>query len=504
MNRFLLPIFLLFSVHLMAQEFDGFALYNSLNSSTTFLIDKDGNIAHRWNLPTRGNYAVLLKDNGNIVRGAIYNGTDIRGAAVGGMVQEWDKDANLIWEHIYSDATKVSHHDITLMPQGGVLLTAWEVIDRAHLDSLGYLATANQRYGTHFVELRQIAGTQEAEVVWEWHIVDHMVQDGDPDLSNYGVIADNPQLMDVNVPTSGGFGGPGGGGDWFHVNGVNYSETLDLITFSSRFLSEIFVIDHSTTSAEAAGHTGGNSGMGGDFLYRWGNPSNYDTPGNRRIMGPVHDARFIPDDGRFRGGFIQFFNNAGADGTTAITAIDPPFNGTTYDREPGKAYGPEIEDFSLATRARASGQSASNAMPNGNTFVNLSGGYMYEEDRDGNMVWQYPEGPAKAFRYTCDHPGIKALLGDDSGCPTSSTKSYLVEQNLQMAPNPSDGFFNITGLSGLNKIQSIEVMDSAGKILQVIENQSNTVDLSNNASGFYLVKFNFDGKRSQTKMVSVK
>lgn len=499
MNRLLLPICFLFSIHLMAQEFDGFALYNSLNSSTTFLIDKDANIAYRWNCPTRGNYTVLLKDNGNIVRGAIYSGNDIRGAAVGGMIQEFDKDVNLIWEHIYSNANKVSHHDITLMPQGGVLITAWEAINRARLDSLGYTPTIDLRYGTHFVELRQVPGTQTAEVVWEWHIVDHMVQDVNPNLSNFGDIADNPQLMNVNVTTSGGFGG-----DWFHVNGVNYSEELDLITFSSRFLSEIFVIDHSTTSAEAAGHTGGNSGMGGDILYRWGNPGNYKTIGNRRITGPVHDARFIPDDGRFRGGFIQFFNNAGADGTTVITAIDPPFNGTTYDREPGRAYGPEIEDFSLPTRARASGQSASNAMPNGNTFVNLSGGFMYEEDRNGNMVWQYPEGPAKAFRYTCDHPGIKALLGDDSGCPSSSTRSYLVEQNLQLAPNPSDGFFNITGLSGLNQIESIEVMDSAGKLLQIIENQLNSIDLSNNAAGVYFIKFNFDGGKSQTKMVSVK
>jgi hypothetical protein len=38
---------------------------------------------------------------------------------------------------------------------------------------------------------------------------------------------------------------------------------------------EILQIMHSTTTVQAATHSGGNSGMGGDILYRWGNPSNY-------------------------------------------------------------------------------------------------------------------------------------------------------------------------------------------------------------------------------------
>ena len=70
--------------------------------------------------------------------------------------------------------------------------------------------------------------------------------DENESLDNYGQIIDHPELLNANISTGGG-GPPGGGGggpsDWFHVNGVDYNPELDQIVFSSRFLSEIFVID---------------------------------------------------------------------------------------------------------------------------------------------------------------------------------------------------------------------------------------------------------------------
>ena len=59
--------------------------------------------------------------------------------------------------------------------------------------------------------------------------------------------------------------------------------------------SEFWIIDHGTTTAQAAGHTGGRRGRGGDLLYRWGNPRAYraGTKADRKLFAQ-HNAHWIP------------------------------------------------------------------------------------------------------------------------------------------------------------------------------------------------------------------
>lgn len=106
-------------------------------------------------------------------------------------------------------------------------------------------------------------------IVWEWHVWDHLIQEHDASKDNYGDPAAHPELVDVN----------GSGGKvaafWNHMNSIHYNPELDQIMMSVRGNSELWVIDHSTTTEEAAGHSGGRYGKGGDLLYRWGNPSTY-------------------------------------------------------------------------------------------------------------------------------------------------------------------------------------------------------------------------------------
>ncbi|MBB78023.1 MAG: hypothetical protein CL844_03355 [Crocinitomicaceae bacterium] len=493
--------------NLNSQSFNGYALYNLQNQNTTYLIDDQGNIAHNWSCSSSCNYTVLLKENGNIVRGTKYNNNQLNGAAVGGKIQELDPNANVVWEYVYSNSDHVSHHDITLLPNGNVILTAWEVKSTAELIQAGFDNPSSEKWPTHFVELQQ-NGTS-ADIVWEWHIWDHLIQDHDPTKDNYGIVANHPELMDINAVSGGGGpggggpggGGPGGGGgDWFHVNGVDYNEDLDQLVFSSRFASEIFIIDHSTTTAEAAGHTGGNSGMGGDFLYRWGNPSNYGSSASQTIPNAVHDPRWIKDDGRPLGGYIQYFNNSGAPGGgSTVEAIQAPENGYLYNFS-GNSYGPANYDFQHVCLASANGQSASDAMSNGNIFVNVSQNYMYEVDQTGNVVWQYNAGPTKAFRYECDHPGIIALLGEDPCGLLSVSEQTLSKINIY--PNPSNGIFLIDGfILGENSL-SVKIIDVFGKVVLETKNSLN-LDLTNFEDGVYFVSLNFNNEKEIVRKISL-
>jgi len=520
---FILLTLILSMQFIKGQSFNGFALYNSQGSNTTYLIDENQNIAHTWNMTTECNYTVQLKENGNLIRGTkgntnVFSNGNI--AAGGGIVQEIAPDGTIVWEYIYANSDHVSHHDLTLVGDN-VLLTAYEKKTSTELNAAGFNNASSEKWPTHFIELEP-DGNGGANIIWEWHIWDHMCQDTDASKPNYvSNISDNPELININMIQGGG--GPGGGnsGDWFHVNGVDYNEDLDQIVFSSRFASEIYIIDHSTTTSEAATHSGGNSGMGGDILYRWGNPSNYEVSGSQMIDNAVHDARWITDDGRPNGGYLQIFNNSGvSNSVSAIDGIETPWDAATntYLRNPGQAF----EPFSYTTRYEcafsSSGQSASDRMSNGNIYVNASGGQggagvMYEVDSLGTIVWgPYNAQSQKGFRYECDYAGIIALEPYMNTATTSCFNHTLVEdfllEDLLVYPNPinSDITIEFESTSGSEII--IGVYNTLGqeifnkKISSFSGQFKEKINLEYYSEGVYIVNIVSNTGQLYTKRIS--
>ena len=112
--------------------------------------------------------------------------------------------------------------------------------------------------------------------------------------SIYGDLNSNPGKIDINYSLD---NPPGGnffdGGDIMHANGLDYDPLNDVIYLSVNYFDEIWVIDHSTTTEEAQSNSGGNYNKGGDLIYRFGNPTTYNSLGNK-LFDKNHFPNFLP------------------------------------------------------------------------------------------------------------------------------------------------------------------------------------------------------------------
>jgi len=369
------------------KAFNGYTLFNAGPTASggfggngaAYLVNNCGEIINGWQSEYNAGLSCYLDYKGNLVR-PIQNrqNNQLGGAGGGGGIEIQDWDGNVTWLFDYNENNQYfQHHDIEPLPNGNILLIAWEkfsAIEMAEYGRPGSLVTE------HIVEVKP-TGPTTGEIVWEWHLIDHTVQHFENSLDNYGVIADNPQLIDVNL---------GNPNDHIHLNSVDYVEEFDLILLSSRFMSEIYIIDHSITTEEAAGHTGGRFGKGGDILYRWGNPQNYNKGDeNDRSLNDQHGVHWVP--GSYNNGkpLISIFDNNNIR-NSFLVAIEPPVTkdgSFIYDEEIGFKNTKQVlkEGVSFAPIG-----SSCQGLPNGNFLYSInSNGEIGEVDANGDLVWQY-------------------------------------------------------------------------------------------------------------------
>ena len=391
---------------------EGYSLFAPMGETTTYLIDEAGNTAFSWHSTYRPGLAVYLLENGNLLRTGNTNSTNFNVGGAGGIVQEIAPNGAVTWSFEYDNAQGRLHHDIEPLPNGHVLMIAWELKTQQEALAAGRnpnLLTDGELWPDTIIEVDP--GTND--IVWEWHVWDHLVQDYDATKTNYGVVADHPERINLNYR---GTGGKPGGADWTHINSIDYNADFDQILLSVHNFSEIWVIDHSTTTAEAASHSGGNSGLGGDLLYRWGNPQAHNAgSASDQQLFVQHDAAWIPAGYPGAGHILIFNNGNGRPGGnySSVDEIVPPVDNTgNYT-----GYGPTAPVWSYTattpTDFYATNISGAQRLPNGNTLIcDGPDGYFFEVTTAGNVVWSFGYGNQAIFRvtrYGSDYAGLPPI-----------------------------------------------------------------------------------------------
>ena len=378
----------------------GYTLFAPLSGDTTYLIDIDGQVVRTWESDFGAAGCVYMLDNGHVLRcGKDSEPFGFNGGPAGGRIQEWDFDGNLVWDFSYRSEERLPHHDVAILPNGNVLAVAWEKKTPDETRQMGRrenLVPDEALWPDMLIEFEP-QPPDGARIVWEWHSWDHMVQDTDPTLDGYGVPSEHPDRIDINGDQAGTLNPPANPtSDIFHTNAVAYNPALDQIIMSVPNFNELWVIDHSTTTDEAAGSSGGRSGKGGDLLYRWGNPQTYGrgTPQDQRF-GFEHDTRWIPQ-GRPGAGNIMIFSNRtpGPDGNySQVYELAPPIDAQGRYLVPADGpFGPTepIWTYSDPATFQATYISGAERLENGNTLVNSGPqGRMFEVTPDGEIAWEY-------------------------------------------------------------------------------------------------------------------
>ncbi len=406
-----------------AQQWGLYTLYSVAGSHTAFLIDTNSNNYKTWTFAgnKRTSFTSYLIPGDTLIRTVDYTGNQISDGTISGEVQKVDWNNNVDWDFIYSTDSTVLHHDIHPMPNGNVLMIAMDVKTASEGIQAG-ASLSMVRHSDKIIEVQPI-GPTTGTIVWEWKLWDHLCQDYDATKDNYvQSISQNPQLININYNNS---------LDFIHTNGIDYNAALDQITFSSYAFSEIYVIDHSTTTAEAAGHTGGNSGHGGDILYRWGNPAAYETSGPTDF-NIVHNAHWEPSDSPFYPNYLCGFNNqGGSGGHSCVDIFCPPYDGYNYSKTPGQAYAPATYSWRYTASCQNQNEGSSQQLPNGNSLVCLTVCIsIIEVDSNGTTLWSVNPGGkvSNAMRY--------------SECYVRGPVAYASASSLEVSSGAQDTLFS--------------------------------------------------------------
>ena len=364
----------------------GYVLFSPYLSTETYLVDHNGLLVKQWN--STGNISetvgIRLLPDGKLMRmGLSYDirtNSSMNAGGASNSIEIINPDGSLFWNIQIANQELRLHHDALMLPNGNVLAIVWNYMSETQAISFGKLRDEVDSRGfwpDSIVELERTSTTTH-EIVWMWNASDHLVQDIDSSLANFGNITDNIGKIDINGH---GQNVAPGDPDWMHCNSIDYDQQTDQILLSCRNTEEIYIIDHSIRWNETSSSLG-------DLKYRFGNPSMYIPDIDNSMIHTVlqHDAQFFRNalNGEFG---ITYFSN----GKKQVGYVIPEFDQGEYVISEG-VYTPAgpIRVLNLPENWVIHMMSSAKSIDD-NTFLVTNGpeSIIVQISWDGQIFWDY-------------------------------------------------------------------------------------------------------------------
>ena len=525
---FCVSLICLFESHLSAQTqtvgtflnnteaFDGYNLLAPTGSDYTYLVDNCGQLINQWESEYRIALSAYILEDGSLLRTSRLSSDatpPFSGGGTGGRVERYSWEGDLIWSMNWADTLQHQHHDIEWMPNGNLLILGWERHSYAEALEMGKTPneTENDVWCTQITEI-QPTGNFGGEVVWQWCAWSHLVQDTDESLPNYAEISDEPRRFNINYTANNGANGLNP--DWMHSNSIAYNESLDQIMISAAKWNEIFIVDHSTTTAAAMGPEG-------DLLWRYGNPMVYQRGTiEDRTLFFQHNAHWIDEDHPGGGNVLVYNNGRNRPGLEASSVEEitlPEMANGTYPIEDAQPFNPETYSWrypeTLDAEFYSSNVSGAERQPNGNTLIaNGQNGVAFEVNPEAEIVFSYVN-PITAFgattqgndpgnngifrfpRYASNYPGFQGkdmtpgeVLEANSWIMGCESEIIDLEPSYSEAyPNPFADFTSIH----VKEKGVLRVYSTSGVLLEMWEMKpGETVNIGRKLNaGCYILEF---------------